>query len=214
MKKGTILLLALVSFLLTSQFGFAQHNFEVGGYVGGQINGGVDFSTTLFKRLEVQNGVNYGVTAGPLLGEHYAVEFQWNHNSSGTLAQPRTGASSLKVFNLTNNQYMGNFLFHLTNREAKLRPYLLAGLGASALSTDRSGVSGSTRFTFAVGAGAKYNLGQHFGLRGQFRYVPTYLGSTSSGGYWCDPIWGGCWIVGSDHYLNQFDVTGGVTFRF
>ena len=54
-------------------------------------------------------------------------------------------------------------------------PLLLVGLGGTSLTTDRSSVQGATRFTFAIGADAKYNMGKHSGLRGQFRYAPTYL---------------------------------------
>jgi hypothetical protein len=115
---------------------------------------------------------------------------------------------------LTQNQYMGNFLFHVTPREARMRPFLFFGLGANALSANVSSVSGSTRFVFALGGGAKYNVSNHFGLRGQFRWAPTYLTTTSNGGYWCDPFWGGCWVVGNSHYLHEFDITGGVTLRF
>jgi len=75
MKIKTILLLAVGGFFLTP-LSFAQHNFELGGYIGGQINGGVDLSTTLFHRIEVQNGANYGITAGYLLGELGEAEFQ------------------------------------------------------------------------------------------------------------------------------------------
>jgi hypothetical protein len=88
MKIKTILLLAVGGFFLTPVLSFAQQNFEIGGYVGRQINGGVDLSTTLFHRIEVQNGTNYGITAGYLLGEHAGVEFQWNHNNADTTAQP------------------------------------------------------------------------------------------------------------------------------
>ena len=48
------------SSFLTPVISVAQHNFEIGGYVGGQINRGVDLSTTIFHRIEVQNGTNYG----------------------------------------------------------------------------------------------------------------------------------------------------------
>lgn len=66
---------------------FAQ-NIEFTGQVGGQLNGGVNLATSLFHRIEVANGVNYGITAGYLLGEHYGVEFQWNRNKADTFAQP------------------------------------------------------------------------------------------------------------------------------
>jgi hypothetical protein len=191
---------------------FAQ-NFEFTPHVGGQINGGLDLSTSLFHRFEVANGVNYGITLGYLLGEHYGVEFLWNQNKADVRAQPFGGFSSVKLFTMTQNQYLGNFLFHFTPREDKLRPFVMAGLGAAALDPQVHGVSGATRFVYAIGGGAKYNLSNHFGLRGQFKWSPTYITSTN-GGYWCDPFWGGCWLVGNNHYLHELDITGGITIRF
>jgi len=209
MKVKIVAILFLSSVALSA----SAQRFEVGVNVGGQINGGVNLSTSLFHRIDVANGVNYGVTLGYLLGEHSEVEFQWNRNKADTRAQPIGGFQSVKLFSLSQNQYLGNFLFHFTDKEAKLRPFVLFGLGANSLDPDTSGVSGATRFVFAVGAGAKYNVSQHFGLRAQFKYSPTYI-TSSNGGYWCDPIWGGCWVVGNNHYLNEFDMTGGFTFRF
>jgi len=209
----TILVSALASFLfLTCVPAFAQ-NFELTPHIGGQINGGVNLSTTLFHRIEVGNSTNYGLTFGYLYGEHLGLEFQWNHSQADTTAQPNGGGQSIRIFSLNQNQYMGNFVFHLTPRESKLRPFALVGLGASSLSPDRDGVEGTTRFAFAIGAGAKYNFSKHFGLRGQLKYSPTYINSTADG-YWCDPFWGGCWVTGDNHYLNEFDITGGFIIRF
>ena len=188
-------------------------NFEITGQVGGQINGGFNLSTSLFHRIEVANALNYGITAGYLLGEHSGIEFQWNKMGADTRAQPIGGGPSVKVFSLGQNQYMANFLFHFTDREAATRPFAFFGLGASSLDPDRSGVQGTTRFAFSVGAGIKHNLSKHLGLRGQVKYSPTYL-TTTNGGYWCDPFWGGCWVVGNNHYLHEFDITGGMTVRF
>jgi opacity protein-like surface antigen len=208
--KKVALSALIVFFLLTSAF---SQNVELTGYVGGQLNGGLDLSTSLFRRIEVENSMNYGLSAGYLVGEHYGVEFQWNHSKADTLAQPAGGGSDIKVFALNQDQYMGNFLFHFTDREAKLRPFAFFGLGASHLSPDRSGVDSTTRFAFSLGGGAKYNISKHFALRGQAKWSPTYI-TTTDGGYWCDPFWGGCWVVGNDHYLHEFDITGGITFRF
>lgn len=199
--------------LLTPVLAVAQHSFEITGYGGGQINGGIDFSTTRFSRLEVQNGANYGVIVGYLLGEHGGAEFQWNQNKADANGQTRSGAPSTKLFELKQNQYMGNFVFHFKPREAKARPYFLVGLGANSLTADRSGVEGTTKFSWALGGGIKYNIGQHFGIRTQIRYSPTYITSTDSG-YWCDPFWGGCWVASDNHYLNNVDFTGGITIRF
>lgn len=215
MKAKTIFLSTLATVSLLASAGFGQQgNFEVGAQVGGQLIGGIDLHTTLYRRLEAGNALSYGTTLGYLLGEHYGVEFQWNHSETDARAQPVGGGSSVKLFNLTQNHYLGNFLFHLTPRDERLRPYLSFGLGANDLSSNRHGVADTTHFTLALGGGAKYAIGPHLGFRAQMQWVPTYLYSTNTGGYWCDPFWGGCWTTGQQHYLHSFDIGGGVMFRF
>jgi len=205
-KKG-LLLLACV-FASTMAVG---QNFEITPFIGGQLNGGLDINNGFFSRIEVQNNVNYGVSAGYLLGEHAGVEFMWNYNSAGTLAQFASGGTSTKVFNLRTNQYLGNFLYHLSDRETKMRPFIMFGLGGTNLSPD-NGAKGITRFAWTVGAGAKYNFNHRFGMRVQGKWSPSYI-TTTSGGFWCDPFFG-CWEVGNDHFLHEFDITGGLTLRF
>jgi outer membrane protein W len=191
----------------------SAQSFEVTPFVGGQINGSLDYSTTLFHGLDVKNGLSYGVTGGYLFGEYYGLEFSWNRNKADTTSQPISGGSGVKVFTLTTDQFFGQFVFHFTDPEHKLRPFVFLGLGATDLSTDRNGVVGATRFAGALGGGVKYHLTPHIGLRFQAKWSPTYL-TTSDGGYWCDPFWGGCWVVGNNHYLHEFDGNVGLTFRF
>jgi opacity protein-like surface antigen len=191
---------------------FAQ-NFEITAHGGGITNGGVDLSTTQFDRIDVDNGAVYGASVGYLFGEHSGVEFQWNHTHSKVSAERISGGINPALFSLNQNQYMGDYLFHFSPRDKKLRPFLLIGLGANHLVPSRPGVSGVTKFAWAIGGGAKYNIAKHFGLRADLKYSPTYL-TTTHEGFWCDPFWGGCWSVGDNHYLNSFHYTGGITFRF
>lgn len=216
MNPKTILCAALATLFLLASAAIAQEggNFEVSGMVGGQINGGLDLSTTAFKRIEAGNALSYGATVGYLMGEHYGVEFQWTRSETDARAQPLFAGPSIKLFNLTQDHYLGNFLLHLTPREEHMRPYVSFGLGANNMSANTSGVGNTTRFTFAIGGGAKYYMSRHLGFRAQLQWVPTYLGTTNNGGYWCDPFWGGCWIVGNSHYLHSFDLGGGITLRF
>jgi hypothetical protein len=215
-RNSKRIIISVFAFLvLLLPFALAQNaqNFEISGQVGGQVNGGLDLSTTFFHRLEVENGLSYGATLGYLLGDHYGVEFLWNRNQAHAIGEPRGGGANVKLFNLTTNQYMGNFLFHLTDREHKMRPFVMFGLGGTNLSPDHSRIPSITRFAFMLGGGVKYYMGPHFGLRGQAKWSPTYI-TTSDGGVWCDPIWGGCWTVGNSHYLHEFDASGGITLRF
>jgi opacity protein-like surface antigen len=206
-------LLALSSLILLTFVGSYAQNIEITVHGGGITNGGVDLSTTQFDRIDVTNGSVYGASLGYLFGEHSAVEFQWNHTHSETNARRIGGGTDLSLFSLNQNQYMGNYLFHFSGRESKLRPFLLLGLGANNLVPSRPSITGITRFAWAIGGGAKFNMAKHFGLRADVKYSPTYL-TTTHEGFWCDPFWGGCWSVGDNHYLNSLQYTGGITFRF
>jgi hypothetical protein len=188
-------------------------NVELTGFVGRQMNGGLDLSTAFFRRIDVQNGTNYSLAAGFLRGDYYGAEFMWAYNKADTVAQPKGEGSDVKVFTLDINQYIGNFLIHFARREKAVRPFVLLGVGATSLHAARVGVDGSTRLVGDLGGGVKYNFSRHLGLRLQAKWSPAYLATTKAG-YWCDPVWGGCWVVGDNHYLNEFDATAGVTLRF
>jgi hypothetical protein len=188
-------------------------NIELTGFIGRQMNGGLDLSTAVFSRIDVQNGTNYGLAVSYLRGDHYGVEFMWAYNKADTLAQPAGGGSGVKVFTLDSNQYIGNFLAHFASREKSVRPFVLIGVGATNLHAAQPGVNSSTRLVGDLGGGVKYNISRRLGLRFQAKWSPAYLATTRVG-YWCDPVWGGCWAVGDDHYLNEFDATAGVTLRF
>ena len=73
-------------------------------------------------------------------------------------------------------------------------------------------ISGASKFSSTWGAGVKLYGASRVGGRFGVRWTPTYIKSDAEG-YWCDPYWG-CYVVGDAQYANQFDINGGVTFRF
>jgi hypothetical protein len=188
-------------------------NVELTGFIGRQWNGGLDLSTSLFRRIDVQNGTSYGLGAGILRGDRYGVEFSWTYNKADTLAQPTGGGPGAKIFTLDTNQYVGNLLFHFAGREKPVRPFLLIGGGATNLHPARPGVNSTTRMVGDLGGGVKYNFSRRLGLRLQAKWSSAYIATTRAG-YWCDPFWGGCWSVGDNHFLNEIDATAGLTLRF
>jgi len=190
-----------------------QRGIEVTPFFGGQINGGVDLATARFNRLDVQNGLNYGVIAGYSIGNYTAVEFMWNHNQANTVAQPTGGGVDLRVFSLHTNQYLGDFVVHFKSGENRLRPFALVGAGVTNLAPDRSQVNSTTRFAWVFGGGIKYKLSKHLAVRLQAKWSPTYI-NTATTGIWCDPFWFGCWAKAESVFLKEFDGTAGLTFRF
>jgi opacity protein-like surface antigen len=210
----TILLLAAIGCtVVAAPIAWAQRGIEVTPFIGGQTNGGIDLSTSLYNRLDVRNGLNFGVSAGFLIGKYTGVEFMWNHNQADTLAQPEGVGPDRKVFSLNTNQYLADFLVHFKDRESRLRPFVLFGAGVTNLAPDRSNVNSITRFAWVFGGGVKYDFSKHLGLRLQVKWSPAYI-NTATEGVWCDPFWAGCWAKGDSVFLNELDSTAGLTFRF
>ena len=52
------------------------------------------------------------------------------------------------------------------------------------------------------------NIGARLGVQ----WTPTYVKS-DPGGYWCDPCWGGCYLVGDPQCPNAWDL-GSVFIKF
>ena len=211
--KVNLLLAAIAWTVVTAPPTWAQRGIEVTPFVGGQINTGLNLSTPLFNNLTVKNALNYGVIASYSIRSPFSVEFMWNHSQADTLAQPVGGGPNQKLFVLTTNQYLVDFLVHFKDPESRLRPFVLFGAGPANLAPDRSQVNSTTRFAWVFGGGAKYTVSKHLGLRLQAKWSPTYINTTVQG-VWCDPFWGGCWARTDTVFLNEFDFTGGLTFRF
>ena len=209
----TNLLLAMACVVMAAPAAWSQKGIEITPFVGGQINSGLDISTPVFSRIDVQNGLSYGISGVYLLREYTGVEFMWNHNKANTLAQFTGGGTAPKVLELHTNQYLGDFIVHFKSRESRLRPYVFVGAGVSNLAPGRSDAGSITRFAWAVGGGAKYNFSQHFGVRLQVKTSPTYVNSGAKE-FWCNPVWGGCWNIGENNFLQELDFSGGITLRF
>jgi hypothetical protein len=86
-----------------------------------------------------------------------------------------------------------------------VRPYLLAGLGATFFRSTH--LRNETKLSWAVGGGAKVYVQQHVGIKLQAKYNPTRLAGSPEGDF-CDPF-GFC-----QGTLNQFELGAGVNLRF
>jgi hypothetical protein len=115
--------------------------------------------------------------------------------------------------------YHAFFAYHVGEPEAKVRPYILFGLGATHYGgfsfTAPGGTtqtsSGETQFSGTFGAGIKAYASPAVGFQAGMQWTPTYIKSDPAG-YWCGYY--GCYVVGNAQYSNQFEFVGGVTFRF
>lgn len=195
---------------------------EVGVHGGYVFSDGVDGDAVLasdgniYDEIDVADSASWGASVGVLLGEQMEVGFLFNQQMSRMDVK---GTSTVEVGDLTVTSYHPYFAFNFGAADAKARPYVLFGFGAThygnvdfvALGASRQ-ISSETQFSSTLGAGLKYYPAPHVGVKFGVQWTPTYIKSDNAG-WWCDP-WYGCYLVGDPQYSNQFQLSGGVTFRF
>jgi len=207
---------------------FAQsHRVEASAFGGWSFADGVSGNTIaagdgrFYDRVDPKDSGLFGFSVGLLFGEGGEAGFMYSHANSSLVfgGAPLTGTPDREIsgFNVTN--YHGYFAYNFREVEARLRPFIYGGLGATnfgSVDFNVAGRQGSTggnaQFSTTWGGGVKYYPHTRVGLRLGASWTPTYIKSDAAG-YWCDPYWG-CYLVGDPQYSNQFHLTGGVTFRF
>jgi hypothetical protein len=201
---------------------FAQGRVEVSGFVGFSIADGVDGNAVLagngniYDTIEPDDSAVYGFTVGVLVGEGAELGFRWAQQPTSLLI---SGTTETNVGDMSINSYHGYFAYNFGEADAKVRPFVLIGLGATNFGsvTVNTGLrdfttNGETQFSTTWAGGVKIFPAQKVGVRLASEWTPTYI-KTDTAGWWCDPYWG-CYLVGNAQYSNSVQFNGGVTFRF
>src|SRR4030095_16690649 len=173
----------------------------------------------LLNRIDPQDSVHFGFSGGVFVNPNTEVGFLYRRQMTKLDA---SGTTTLTLGDLDIDNYHGYFAYYFGDPEARFNPFFLGGFGATHFSpidfTGAAGIprhlEGNTQFSTVWGAGIKISTAnQHFGFKAGFNWTPVYIKSDPAG-WWCDPYWGGCYVVGNAQYANQFDLYGAVTFRF
>jgi len=199
-------------------------------FYGYTLSEGVDLSQSrvilggIYNSLDITSGNGWGFTFGGFVGHNVELEFLYAHQSSSLeISDP---APSVKFADTAVNNYQGNIVYNWGESHSPVRPFIFFGLGAThytggdidpvfVLPPALNGkINSATKFATTWGGGVKfYPKEGNIGIRATARYTPTFIKS-DPGGLWCDPFYPTCWVVNDLDYSNQFEMSGGVTFRF
>jgi hypothetical protein len=200
---------------------FKRFEFSVSG--GLTASGGIPLDTednVHYDSIHVDSSHNVAAGFAISLNELDAIELYWQRQfTEGRLPEEFAAplpSDGLSTFNLNIDQYHMNFIHHYDISVPRTRPYVMAAVGATTYYASGIGQSDSrSYFSFSIGGGIKYYLGNHFGLRGEVRWSPTVV-SASDSSFWCK--FGGsgadCIVALNIALQNQMDLTGGLFFRF
>jgi opacity protein-like surface antigen len=219
-------LAVFASVLLTTPLRAQDKRVEISFLAGWTFSDGVDAGGDLivtpfgsFDRVDPKDSFKWSLVGGFNATENFELGFQYGSQATQLeISGPLTEA--IEVGDQKISTYHGYFAYNFFEEGAPVRPYALFGLGATnfgSLSFTRPDgvqreIGGSTYFSTTWGAGAKFFFHPNVSARAGVQWTPTYIKSDAEG-YWCDPWWG-CYVVGSAQYSSQWDLNGGVIFRF
>jgi opacity protein-like surface antigen len=225
---GVIVGAALTLALVTAAPARAQR-FEASVSGGYTFSEGVELSEVrlvngnLFEDLDITSGGSWGFTVGYFVTPNVEIEFLYGRQFS-SLEAGGEFAVDTKIADMSVDNYHGLFTYNYGESDARMRPFVFGGLGATHYSPGDvtldfvpSGVQGSldtaTKFSTTWGGGVKFYPSPNVGVKVTGKWTPTYIKS-DAGGLWCDPFYPTCWVIADVDYSNQFEFSGGVTFRF
>ena len=92
----------------------------------------------------------------------------------------------------------------------KVRPFVVATIGATYMDPKGAGLNPETKFSLSLGGGVKFYLSEHVGIRLDGRWFGTFIGG--SGSVFCSD--GKCLIDVQGDVLSQFSANAGVILAF
>ena len=217
---------AIISALLvlaTTSAAWAQSpKVEVAGLFGYSLTDGVSGDPykagdgNTYDRVDPKDSMAFGLSFGYFVTPKAQIGFLWRRQPTSLEV---SGTTVKKVADINIDGYHVFGAYYFGDEEAKVRPYILLGLGATnygafsyQTTTGTKNISGNSQFSSTWGAGVKIYPSPHVGLQAGMQWTPTYIKSDAAG-WWCDP-WFGCYVVSDAQYSNQFEFVGGLTFRF
>lgn len=216
---GSSPILAL-SFLAFAASAFAQEKkVEINPFFGYTLSDGVTVDPFIaggqvYDSINPASGMAFGVQFGVFATENVEIGFLWAREFSKLEAKNGT---STEFTDMDVDNYHAIFTYNWGDEDAQARPFLFGGLGATNFApADINGVAidGETRFSGTWGGGVKVYPTPTVGFTAMARWTPNYIKSDPAG-VWCSPYWFyGCYVVGDPQYANQFELSGGLSFRF
>lgn len=151
----------------------------------------------------ISGGSLWQFIAGRMFSPRWGAEVLWTEQFS-SYALESDGVTG-NLFDMSILQLHGNIVYQFGRSGSRVQPFVFGGAGATFFSA--TDLQKEQKFSIGLGGGVKLFPWKTVGLRGQFRYKPTFLDDEGSTDF-CDPF-GFCQST-----LRQFEFTAGVTFRF
>lgn len=218
----SVLFLSLAALHTSAQFSPSSHEFEVTPFGGTRFGGQIQFNppatytngttSETVDYIGIKSSVDYGVYADYLIWPSFQAEFMWNRQPTEFRAHNANTGELTNIASANLDMYQWGALWEFRGDPAKLKPFAVFGLGFTHFGDNNVLQGMYNRFSYSIGGGVKYSLGQHVGLRADVRYSPTH--TTQQSGYAYDYYYGVAVPVTYTNKANQGQANVGVIFKF
>ncbi len=202
MSRLTLLVGAL-GLLFACQRVEAQ-SWEASAFTGYTPAVDIDRRAADLNQLDIRDSFTWGLQGARQLTTHWGAEVLWTQQKSA-FEGGTTSSDTFDFFTMTIRQLQGNVRYQFGAGEAKLRPFVFGGLGATFFSADD--LQSDTKLSIDYGGGLNYFAWRNIGMRAHVRFKPTFLDDKSAGDF-CDPF-GFC-----QSWLSQIEFAVGAVVRF
>jgi Outer membrane protein beta-barrel domain len=172
---------------------------------GGNVNTNPQGDFEAGANFELDDTAAFGLHLGYRVG---AAEIEILYARQSTELQSEALFAGVPVFALAVETWQLGGSYFLREEDARLAPYVGAGLGLTRLLPKPANLVDETRFSVSLAAGARLGLGSHFGLRLEARGLFTVLGGDN--GSFCSR--GACG-PGTSQLMSQVDLRAGLILR-
>ena len=195
--------IALLVFMLALAGSPARaQSWEASGLVGFTPSAPIDQQASELEDLDIRSAFTWGVQGARFFAPSWGAEVLWMQQS--TALELGTADGKADLFTMTVRTLDGNIVYQPGRADARWRPFLFGGVGATFFSADT--VESDTKLSLDVGGGVKFFPWQSVGARAHVRYKPTFLNDSNED--FCVPF-GFCQNV-----LQHIEFAGAITVRF
>jgi len=153
--------------------------------------------------LRIKTGITWGGQVGYFFSTHWGADALLTRQE--TALEVGTSAGRADLFNMKATKLHGNLVYQFGSSDARVRPFLFAGLGTTFFSA--RDLKSETKLSSGIGGGLKYFPRSNVGMRLHLRATPTWLDDDTNDNF-CDPF-GFC--QGS---LQQIEVMAALVLRY
>ncbi len=158
----------MLAVLLAAAPASAQR-FEAAGLFGYTTAGSLEPIASELEGYEIGGGFTWQGQFDYFFTPHLGVEASWAQREGALTVSTSSGSGDL--FEIDAAQLFGSVVYQWGTEDAKVRPFVLGGLGATFFEADD--IPSETKLAWAVGGGAKLFLHRKLGIKLQAKYNST-----------------------------------------